>query len=627
MAYGDDDDNPAQGPPLNIGALVGAALRRWKLIGSVWVAVLALAYAGLKLIPSQYVSTVEILVYDPAQQLDSQVQKPVSPFIDNLGNDAMDTEISVITSQSITLRVVKQLGLDHDADFQRPDNPVAALIAWLGLDRQPITPQELRVETAEALGDRLHVTADNYVIRIEAAAQTPVLAQKIAQAVAADYLDSEQQARQDALERVQRWLGARLDEIEQQSDKTGAAIAKLKSNNQLNVLPESARQQQGHDLTTLAQLRERRTQLQWYERQLRARLGPRHAEVKGVAGQIAGLDDEIAAESARITGGNSDDYQHLQQLQRTADSERALTATYTAQLNEIAERLTQQQDANARVISPASLPRWPTKPKKRLLYAGAAVFGLGAGAALAVLLEYLATGIKTATEVEASFGHPVLGIIPTMRYRARGIENNVHYGQLVDTVRISLALAAQNPKVVLVTSALAGEGKSTAASLLAASSAQAGWRTVLVDCDSHQSDVRYGLADYLRGSARLEEIVKGSDVTRMYVIHAGGSIPVDRLMSERMRDLVASLRARFDYVVLDAPPLLPVVDALALATVADKVILVVEWGKTPRAIVAEALKVLRPEAARVAGIVLNKVDLSGLRADYLGYRRSLEDRA
>jgi Mrp family chromosome partitioning ATPase len=81
------------------------------------------------------------------------------------------------------------------------------------------------------------------------------------------------------------------------------------------------------------------------------------------------------------------------------------------------------------------------------------------------------------------------------------------------------------------------------------------------------------------------------------------------------------LRDEFDQIVIDTPPLLPVVDARALATIADKALLVVEWGHTPRAIISEAFKVLRPEAHRVAGIVLNKVDLKQLQSynHYGGY--------
>jgi succinoglycan biosynthesis transport protein ExoP len=96
----------------------------------------------------------------------------------------------------------------------------------------------------------------------------------------------------------------------------------------------------------------------------------------------------------------------------------------------------------------------------------------------------------------------------------------------------------------------------------------------------------------------------------------------DLLMSQQMQDLIAELRSDFDYVVLDTSPLLPVVDALALATVADKVLLVVEWGQTPRGAIFAAFKVLRPEVHRVAGIVLNKVDLNQLQGygDRGGYQ-------
>src|SRR5437016_9706452 len=93
----------------------------------------------------------------------------------------------------------------------------------------------------------------------------------------------------------------------------------------------------------------------------------------------------------------------------------------------------------------------------------------------------------------------------------------------------------------------------------------------------------------------------------------------DMLMSQQMRDLIVELRGGFDYIVMDTSPLLPVVDALALATVADKVLLIVEWGHTPRASIPEAFKILRPEVDRVGGIVLNKVDLNQPRgSSYLG---------
>ena len=120
------------------------------------------------------------------------------------------------------------------------------------------------------------------------------------------------------------------------------------------------------------------------------------------------------------------------------------------------------------------------------------------------------------------------------------------------------------------------------------------------------------MSELLRGAVELADVITKDPATNIYVIPAGSTVPnaPDLLMSQRMRDLIAELRSEFDYVVMDTSPLLPVVDALALATVADKVLLIVEWGQTSRASISEAFKVLRPEAHRVAGIVLNKVDLN-----------------
>ena len=94
----------------------------------------------------------------------------------------------------------------------------------------------------------------------------------------------------------------------------------------------------------------------------------------------------------------------------------------------------------------------------------------------------------------------------------------------------------------------------------------------------------------------------------------------DLMMSPGMRDLIALLRRDFDYIVMDSPPLLAVVDALALATVADKILLIVEWGRTPRSSIHEAFRVLGPEAKRLAGVVLNKVDFKELPGYGGGYQ-------
>jgi Mrp family chromosome partitioning ATPase len=132
--------------------------------------------------------------------------------------------------------------------------------------------------------------------------------------------------------------------------------------------------------------------------------------------------------------------------------------------------------------------------------------------------------------------------------------------------------------------------------------------------------VQPGLSELFRGSAELMDVITKDPATKTYLIPAGSMVPngADLLMSQRMEDLIADLRGELDYIVMDTSPLLPVVDALVLATVAGKVLMIVGWGQTPCASISAVFKVLRPEADRVAGIVRTKVDLTQLSG--YGYR-------
>jgi polysaccharide biosynthesis transport protein len=421
----------------------------------------------------------------------------------------------------------------------------------------------------------------------------------------------------------------------------------------------------------MTKLRQQREELSWRTEVFSSKLGERHAEVIAARAQLAEIDKQISAEAndfianmqntydiavrrqqsleaslAKLTAarGNSANYLKLQQLQRLADADRKLYENYLSQYNEISQRST-LQDAGARIISPATLPRSPSSAKKKLFSLGA-MLGLGGGFLLAFLLEYLRPGVKTGTEIEQSFGRPVVGFIPLVQHRNfRGTfsdrllqrmvdEPLSHFSEAVRAMRISVELSSANPKVILITSALPAEGKSTAAMLLAASSAASGHNTVLLDCDLRQQAVseafgkkQPGLSELLTGTAELTDVIDIDPVTNTCLIPAGSIVPnpADLLMSRRMRDLIAHLRNRFDYIVIDAPPLLLVIDALALATMVDKILVIVEWGRTSRASISEALKVLRPEAHRVAGIILNKVDLNQLQG--YGYRGGYQYRS
>ena len=133
-----EDMGGAQAPSIDLFAILVAVLRRWKLVTAITLSALIATYGVLKLVPSRYKSTVEILVYDPQRQIDAAVQKPISPFVDALGYDAMNTEISVLKSKSVALRVASELGLDTDPEFQSDDlesRDLVKRLRFLGLGR------------------------------------------------------------------------------------------------------------------------------------------------------------------------------------------------------------------------------------------------------------------------------------------------------------------------------------------------------------------------------------------------------------------------------------------------------------------------------------------------------------
>jgi succinoglycan biosynthesis transport protein ExoP len=710
----------AQAPSIDVFAILAAVLRRWKLVTAITLSALIAIYGVLKLVPPAYKSTVEILVYDPQRQIDATVQKPISPFVDAVSNDLMNTEIKILKSKSVALRVASELGLDRDPDFQSHDRiadlveqsrdriaSLAERLGFPGLIRAPKNSAETKAEqldrAADALLKGLDIWQESYIITVSTASRDPIKAQLLASTIANDYLASQREARQEALDHVATWLKGRVDDLQSKVLETESSIEKLRAesgirdtgpdkvndklreqeigslNTQLMAAREEvndkrARLEQARhvmesnggidsipELTasaTLTELRRKQMELNWSAAELQNKVGERNIQVITIRAQLDAVNKQIDAEAGHILGNmknaydiavrreqsleanlesltanlNSETSIKLQQLQRVADADRKIYESYLSQYNDISERRA-LQDASARIISPATLPRSPSSGRLKF-YAIGAMAGLAGGVLLAFVLEYFRPGVKTGVEVEQSFGIPVLGNIPLVWHqKARGVyhyrplDNMVnepvsHLSEAVHTMRISLELSSANPRVILITSALPGEGKSTAAMLLAASSASSGKRTILLDCDLRlrstsealRSKLQPGLSELLRGTAKLTDVITQDPRTKMYVLPAGSKAPnpADLLMSNRMVDLIALLRTEFDYIVMDAPPLLPVVDALALATVADKILMIVEWCQTSRASIYEALKVLGPEANRVAGIVLNKVDFTQL---------------
>jgi succinoglycan biosynthesis transport protein ExoP len=308
------------------------------------------------------------------------------------------------------------------------------------------------------------------------------------------------------------------------------------------------------------------------------------------------------------------------------------------------------KSSNIRFVDPAMIPSTPSRPAKSRNIALSFLVGLVGGIGLALLREYLDNTVKTPDDIETLARLPSLAVVPTFtdengsstrRGRLlRGASSNGHENrielvaqhlpksQMSEAFRalrtaLLLSQAERPPQVVLVTSALPREGKTTAAANLAVTLAQLGDRTLLIDADLRKpgvgrllnlTDGKYaGLSSYLAGVSSLELVaVPHPTIPNLVAIPTGPlpPNPADLLSSHKLADAIQQLRGQYKFIVIDSPPIMAATDAVILSVQADGVLLVVRSGETPKEAFTRARDLLTSVKCRLLGVVLNAVDSS-----------------
>jgi capsular exopolysaccharide synthesis family protein len=285
---------------------------------------------------------------------------------------------------------------------------------------------------------------------------------------------------------------------------------------------------------------------------------------------------------------------------------------------------------NIRIVDVAEVPTAPIKPRKRMNILLAIFVGLMGGSGLAFFFEYLDNTIKTQEDIERYIGLPFLGYIPTIKTKDRGKASKdiiTHkdpkstVSEAFRTVRTGLMFssAVNAVKSILITSTATEEGKTTVATNLAITLAQSGIKVLLVEGDMRRPSLHRvfdikessGLSDYLAGTAELESIMQKTPVENLNIIVCGTvpPNPSELLGLPKIKELVNSLNGRFDRVIFDAPPVIPVSDPLILSNVVDGVIFVVHHGKMPREVVKRGIQKIKEIGANILGVALNNIDL------------------
>ena len=435
--------------------------------------------------------------------------------------------------------------------------------------------------------------------------------------------------------------------------------------------PESSPQML--DNKSMAALREQRTKLEVEHQDLSRIYKPAFPKMQQLQASIEEIDRKIKEESAvhrrAIEGaynvavqqetsvkakldGAKKDVLDLQDrsvrysiLKREVDTNRSLYDGLLQRLKEVGVAAGVGTN-NISIVDPAVTPAGPFKPNLALNLQVAAVLGLLLGIGLAFFLDYLDDTMQHPEEMERVAHLPVLGVVPLVKLR-RGqaatapallshFEARSAFAEAYRSVRTALQFSTREgaPRQLVVTSTTAKEGKSTTALSLAINFAQAGQPVLLIDADLRNPalhtlldlDGSRGLSNYLSGEMPALGVVRVTAVPNLYVIPAGPPPPnpVELLSGPKLVGLLAELEKRFATIILDAPPVLGLADALVLGNQVGAVMFVVAAGSTRKAHLRAALKRLRQASVAPVGAVMTKLDMRdhtyGYESAYYQYR-------
>jgi len=282
----------------------------------------------------------------------------------------------------------------------------------------------------------------------------------------------------------------------------------------------------------------------------------------------------------------------------------------------------------------------PSKPQKARILAVALLFSLLLGSGLALLRDWADQRLRSAEEISAVIGVPVLGVVPSMSRRetipARGqkvfYDSTSTIAEAYKTIRTAVffSVPKDEAKIVLITSPAAGEGKTTLVSNLAIAMAQAGQRVLIIDADFRRPMVHNifevqrepGLSSVLAGQAILDSVIRRTPVEGLDVVPCGPDVanPSEMLNSESFAEIIRELSTRYDRVLVDSPPVIPVTDACILGAISDVILLVLRAEKTTRKSAQQARDGLLSVGGRLLGVVVNDVPRrKGRYGYYYGY--------
>ncbi|MDE8345098.1 MAG: formate--tetrahydrofolate ligase [Acidocella sp.] len=670
--------NPVVVPRLGLAEHLLGLRRRWKLILMMSLIIPALPVGAFLNMPSSYTAT-GTLLYDPAAAaIPGDLASPLADIQSNIAATASQADVidSLPAAQTLAARLDAANLPAFNPALTKPRWPLS--LFWRG--KPPGAAALARmIETAL----RVSVAPGSRVLRVSFTSTDPAVAARAANLAMQIYIDQQRDQSFASLTDAQSWLLARAADTQAGLDRSEASLAQARaaagilqgaqsslSTTTANHLAASLdaaqadlalnearldmvnaadsaganaavdpslmplRKEQA-DLTAQVQsladeygqayplLQQARTQLATIDQQIGVETGREvdaaRAEVAADHAQIATLRAALAASKAQ-SDAQAERSAPTQALEQKINAKQAILRAMTLQADQLAQDASLTRP-DARIVSAAMVPSSPDTAHRLLILAASIVLGVSTGILLAGVADALDTSFRSGEDLRNALALPCLAMVPEVpspRQAALAAPFSLFAEQL-RALRTGLALVPGTGRVIAVTAARPGEGKTTVTIALARALAASGLHVLAVDGDIRQPSFNAefgiggapGLTDHLAGLAALDDVLLRDEGSPLSIIGAGTqALPaLSLLLSPELSACFAALRARFDVVLLDVPPAFALAEGRVMAKTADCALFCVQWGRTPRRVVQGAVQLLRESGVNITGTVLTRVNV------------------
>jgi len=613
---------------IDLGELFGLFWRRKFTLLFAMLLAMVLGGAYVSTQPNLYEAEATLILDEKEQNATGL--EALAPGLSN--EDAeMNSQIQVIKSRKLMGIVVDDLNLTEDPEYVtslREPSLIGRSIKWIKSKLSAKEAETRQVDFRDLAIDQLtknlsaSVLPKTHVFKIRIETEDADKSVEIVNAVAAAFVDDQIEEKKESTDNAAKWLNEKVTELQVSLNKAEAEAAAFRSQTERVVTEQELVQSN-------QQLKIARGRYESFISSLQQTTGSKVPTSDLDIVRNDALIRDIDTLKA-IVDKQTNDLLTIRQLDREAETEGQIYQHFATRLNEI-EVQKGLHESNVRILS-AAVPRpLPVKPRKPLTIAIFGILGLILSAAYILIRKFMDRSFKTAEELEAAFGLPVLGMIPTAPHTNRRKLLNYALKRpssaIIESIRGLRTSLIDNTKqnyqktsgnVFLFTSSIPAEGKTTSSVLLAVNAASLDKKVLLIECDLRRSTFKTyfgpqnngGLLNAINDKENLEKSIYREPRANIDIIFGGqssGENAGDIFASKKFEEFIEKIRSHYDLIILDSPPVLPVPDARLISNHCDKIIYAVKSNSTPLSVVSSGIRIFEGRNRRIDGFIFTQI--------------------